>query len=139
MPGGGPTLDAFVIYTDVPAVEILQGVKTKIRLPSAPAAVNDGLAARVQSCRAHTFLDTVSRDQIVGIVVSQNPGRVANVDGTGDMYTGVGIGRAYGPHKHVARDSSSDILVSDDDRRSSQCSVAMNPKLVANTTNFASA
>jgi hypothetical protein len=97
-------------------------------LPSAPAAVNDGLAARVQSCRAHNFLDTVSRDKIFGIVVSQNPGRVANVDGTGDMSTGVGIGRAYVPHKHVARDSISDILVIDDDRRSSQCSVAPEEK-----------
>src|SRR5947209_20575773 len=67
-----PLFDAFVIDTDVAAVEILQGVKTKIRLPSAPGAVNDGLAARVQACRAQNFLDTVSRYKIFGIVVAQN-------------------------------------------------------------------
>src|SRR5215510_3002084 len=112
--GGNPVLDAFMIDTDIAATEILQGVKTKIGIPSAAAAVNDGFASRVQTRGAEYLLDAVRRDEIFGIFVAQNFCRIADADGARNMPFGIGIGGSYVPNNGISRDSRGDIVTIDD-------------------------
>ena len=90
--GGRPVLDAFMVDTHIAAAEILQGVETEIGIPGAAAAVDDDFASRVETRRAEYLLDAVRRDEILGIVVTQNFCRIADADGTRNVSLGIRVG-----------------------------------------------
>src|SRR6266702_3347521 len=108
-PRGGPVLDPFMIDADLAAAEILHRVKPEIRVPAAPAAIDDDFAFRVEARSPEYLFDTVRRDEILGVVVAQNLGGVTNADGARDVSFGVGIGGPHVPDKSVSRDRISNI------------------------------
>src|SRR5215470_3613935 len=109
-PGGGPILDAFMVDTDVAAAEILHGVKTEIGIPRATAAIDDDFSLWVETRRPEYLFDAVRRDEILGVLVTQNSRRIANADGPGNMSPGVGIGSSHVPHKGISCDSLGNVL-----------------------------
>src|SRR5262249_40601255 len=48
-PGSGPVLDSLMVDADIAAAEIPHGVKPEIRVPAAPAAIDDDLALGVET------------------------------------------------------------------------------------------
>src|SRR6516164_1728099 len=103
-----------MIDTDIAAAEILQGVKSQIGIPGAATAVDDGFALWVETRRAEYALNAIRRDEILSIFVAQDFRRIANVDGTGNVFSGIGIGRSYVPNNRISRDSLGDIGAIDD-------------------------
>src|ERR1700730_18087861 len=102
-----------MVDTDVAAAEILQSVKSEIGVPRAAAAVDDGFAIRVQTCRTEYLLDAVRRDEILGIFVAQNFRGIADADGARNVSLGIGIGSSYVPNNGTSRDSLADIVTID--------------------------
>src|SRR5262245_4767256 len=103
-PRGGPVLDALMIDADIAAAEILHGVEAEIGIPGAPASVDDGLAVRVGARGPEYLFDAIGCDGILRVVVTQNPGRIANADGAGNVSSGVGVSGSHVPDKGVACD-----------------------------------
>src|SRR5437868_7146568 len=73
--------------------------------------------------RAKDLFDAVCCDEILGILVAQDARRIANIDGTRDMPSGISISWAHVPHDGVACDGLSDIIVIHDDRGRGHCGV----------------
>src|SRR6266481_793644 len=88
-PRGSPVLDPFMIDADIAAAEILDSVKPEIRVPAAPAAIDDDFAFRVEAGGPEHLFDAVGRDEILGVVVAQNLGRIANADRARNVSFGV--------------------------------------------------
>ena len=68
-----------------------------------------------QTRRAEYLLDAVRRDEILGIVVTQNFCRIADADGTRNVSLGIHVGGSYVPNNGISRDSIGDIVAVDDD------------------------
>src|SRR5499427_2028065 len=109
--GGGPSLDAFVIDTDIATAKIPYRVQAEIGHPAAPAAINDDFTLRIETSRAEDFLDAIGRDEILGIIVTQYARRIADIDRSGDVSCRISTGRANVPYDGVPRDGFGNILI----------------------------
>src|SRR5271166_3131537 len=107
--GGNPVLDAVMIDTDITAAEILQGVKSQIRVPRTATAVDDRFSPWVETRRPEYPLNAIGRNEIFGIFVTQNLCRITVVDGTRNVSFGIGISRSYVPNNCISRYSLGDI------------------------------